>query len=116
MSNRAGSSMLHSLDLRAATAVHSFKEYVDFAVKLATTMLDAQRQRVDTTADRRVLLRQLRETLKQRRLSHPLFDTERYTARFHSALESALGLATMGRKTRSVGDRGGDALSLHCNW
>ncbi|KAJ0394827.1 hypothetical protein P43SY_005886 [Pythium insidiosum] len=102
MSNRAGSSMLHSLDLRAATTVHSFKEYVDVAVQLATTMLDARRQRVDTTADRRVLLRRLRETLEQRRLSYPLFDTERYTARFHSTLETALGLATMGRKTRRL--------------
>lgn len=73
MSNRAGSSALHSLDLHDLT-VNSFKEYVEVAVLLATNSH---------------LLGKLRANVEKNRLQYPLFDTRKYTANFESALQSS---------------------------
>ncbi|GLD92091.1 hypothetical protein PINS_up000624 [Pythium insidiosum] len=102
MSNRAGSSMLHSLDLQAATTVHSFKEYVDVAVALATTTLESRLPSDAVPAERRVLLQRLRATVEARRASYPLFDTQRYASRFRSALQTALYLATTDKSDRAM--------------
>lgn len=73
MSNRAGSSVLHSLDLDILT-VHSLKEYVEAAVRIAT---------------RPPLHRHLRRLVESRRESYPLFDTRKFSTNFESSLRSA---------------------------
>lgn len=73
MSNRAGSSALHTLDLDDL-AVNSLKEYVEVAVRVAT---------------RPRLYQRLRRLVESRRFTHALFDTMKYTANFEHALQSA---------------------------
>lgn len=73
MSNRAGSSALHSLDLHDLT-VNSLKEYVEVAVLLATNSH---------------LLSKLRAKIEANRLQYPLFDTRKYAANFESSLQSS---------------------------
>ncbi|DAZ93173.1 TPA: hypothetical protein N0F65_005523 [Lagenidium giganteum] len=73
MSNRAGSSALHSLGL-GNIVVNSMKDYVDVTVHLATNL---------------PLLAQLRRDVEDRRSRFPLFDTSGYTGRFASAMQSA---------------------------
>lgn len=73
MSNRVGSSAMHSLDLHLLT-VNSLKEYVEVAVRLATN---------------EKLLQRLRDRVETNRLAYPLFDTAKYTASFELALQTA---------------------------
>lgn len=73
MSNRAGSSALHTLDLDVLT-VNSLKEHVEVAVHVAT---------------HRQVYQQLCHSVEQRRLTYALFDTAKYTRSFDDAIRSA---------------------------
>ncbi|KAG7394313.1 hypothetical protein PHYBOEH_005382 [Phytophthora boehmeriae] len=91
MSNRAGSSALHSLGLHDLT-VNSLKEYVEVAVYLATHTR---------------VLHKLRQRVEHNRLQYPLFDTTKYTAKF----EEAIKVAWQVKKSRL--QSGGAAQEMH---
>lgn len=87
MSNRVGSSAMHSLDLHMLT-VNSLKEYVEVAVRLATD---------------EKLLQRLRERVEANRLAYPLFDTAKYATNFEQALRDAWQI----KKSSITDDRDG---------
>ncbi|RLN89808.1 hypothetical protein BBJ28_00017828 [Nothophytophthora sp. Chile5] len=91
MSNRAGSSALHALDLQDLT-VNSVKEYVEVAVYLAT---------------HNYVLQRLRQQVEQNRLTYPLFDTAKYTSKF----EESIKVAWQVKKSRLLA--GGSARGMH---
>lgn len=93
MSNRAGSSALHSLDLHDLT-VNSFKEYVEVAVFLATHPH---------------VLHRLRTKIERNRLQYPLFDTRKYTRNFANAVKATWTV----KKAARVATRESEAKAFH---